>query len=179
METYPVPRTGELLLLIAPRAATDEMLRLAAILALQGELCVLDGGNSFDAFQVARMLRRATPRLDEALNRIQVARSFTCYQMVAMLEETPDMATPHLVLDLLATFYDESVSLDESHRLLRIVIQELNRLRRLAPVAVSVRPPKTEQLDREGLLAPLKEIADTVGLQAPQLPPPPPTLFEL
>jgi hypothetical protein len=65
------------------------MLDLAARLALRGELRVLDGGNSFNAYTVARNLGRLVggggSALEEALQRIQVARAFTCYQVLTLL----------------------------------------------------------------------------------------------
>jgi hypothetical protein len=147
-------------LLIGPKAESETMIELAATLALRGPVRVLDGGNRFDAFRLARLIRRQTPQLDQALERVQVARAFTCYQVVTLFEQTPAVTRPQLVLDLLATFYDENVSLKESHRLLRIVLGHLDRLRRQAPVAVSIHPPS--QPERAGLVDALKEAADHV-----------------
>jgi hypothetical protein len=48
---------------------------------------------------------------------VRLSRAFTCYQMLALLAETPAGGPPTLVLDLLDTFYDESVPLHESRRL--------------------------------------------------------------
>jgi hypothetical protein len=102
-----------------------------------------------------------------------LARAFTCYQMLTLLDEYPDtsghpsteevvslerilqeqepegrqtaylLPPPTLVLDLLATFYDENVSLVESRRLLELCINHLNRMAARAPLAVSIRPPRT------------------------------------
>ena len=132
--------SGELGLVIGPRAERLHMLELSAVLALRGTVRVLDGGNSYNALYVARYIRRHTVQLDETLNRISVARAFTCYQMVTLLQETAVSPTPTLVLDLLATFGDESLDLGESVRLLRLALVQLQRLCRLAPVVVSIRP---------------------------------------
>lgn len=132
--------TGELGLVIGHRAERTDMLELSAALALRGSVRVLDGGNSYDALYVARTIRRQTVQLDETLNRISVARAFTCYQMVTLLQETAVSPTSTLVLDLLATFGDESIDLSESVRLLRLAAVQLQRLCRLAPVIVSIRP---------------------------------------
>jgi hypothetical protein len=139
-----------------------QMLELSAALALRNTVRVLDGGNSYNALYVARYIRRHTVQLDETLNRISVARAFTCYQMVTLLQETATSAsstplsrsvqavspTPTLVLDLLATFGDESIDLRESVRLLRLAVVQLQRLCRLAPVVVSIRPFPSHQPDR-------------------------------
>ena len=157
--------TGELGLVIGPRAERMQMLELSAILALRGTVRVLDGGNSYNALYVARYIRRYTVQLNETLNRISVARAFTCYQMVTLLQETATSAsstslsrsvqavspTPTLVLDLLTTFGNESNDLGESVRLLRLAIVQLQRLCRLAPVIVLTRPFPIHQSDRSVL----------------------------
>jgi len=139
---------GELGLVIGPGAERLQMLELSARLALNGAVRVLDGGNSYNALYVARYIRRHTVRLDETLNRISVARAFTCYQIVTLLGETAVSTAPTLVLDLLATFGDESIDLRESIRLLRLALAQLQRLCRLAPVVVSIRPFPIHQSDR-------------------------------
>lgn len=154
--------TGELGLVIGPRAERMQMLELSAILALRGTVRVLDGGNSYNALYVARYIRRHTVQLNETLNRISIARAFTCYQMVTLLQETATSASstalsrsvqavspaPTLVLDLLATFGDESIDLRESVRLLRLALDQLQRLCQLAPVVISIRPFPLHQSDR-------------------------------
>ena len=89
-----------------------------------------------------------------------MARAFTCYQVLSLLRKTPDTRHPKIVMDLLSTFRDESVSLEESQRLLEVVVGELYRLRRNAAVAVSIsRPPQPE---RAGLVDYLVGAADRV-----------------
>ncbi len=144
------------------RAKAENMVELAATLALQGPVHVLDGGNSFSAYRAARFVRRRTRHSSEALQRILLARAFTCYQVVTLLRQTPESADPKLVMGLLATFCDESVSVGESHRLLEIVTGELFRLRRSSAVVVSTRRPP--QPERAGLVDVLVDAADQVLL---------------
>ncbi len=132
--------SGELGLVIGPGAERLHMLELSAVLAQRGSVRVLDGGNSYNALYVARYIRRYTVQLEAALNRITIARAFTCYQMVTLLQETAVSHTPTLVLDLLSTFGDESIDLGESVRLLRLALVQLQHLCRLAPVIVSLQP---------------------------------------
>jgi hypothetical protein len=63
-------------------------------------------------------------------------------------------------MDLLSTFSDESVSPEESRRLLEVAIGELYRLRRKAAVAVSVSRPLHPE--RAGLVDLLADAADRV-----------------
>lgn len=152
---------------------------LIARLACRGALRLLDGGNRFDVYRcnlaVGHALGGQTADLPPVLERIHLSRAFTCYQLVALMKETPTQQVPTLVLDLLATFYDENVSTTESLRLLRICLAHLQRLNRLAPVAISVRPGPPES--RPELLDVLLEAADQVWTLEPNLPKPPPRLF--
>lgn len=156
------PLSKHLMLVIAPQAGRTGMLELAARLALAGPLHVLDGGNQFNVYPVARALRRQTANLAAALSRIQMARAFTCYQVSAMLAQAPTGSTPILALDLLSTFYDENVTLAESQRLLAGGLIQLQRLSRSAPVVVSVSPPGPLSADRLPLLEQLKSAATQV-----------------
>lgn len=175
MHTLPEIAPGRLGVLVSPRTLQETMMRLTAVLALRGPVRILDSGNQFDAYGVARHLRRQTPQLEGALNRLTIARAFTCYQMVTLLTQTPATAVPILVLDLLSTFTDESVDLAESQRLLRLAIQQLHRLQQHAPILVSLRP--TPQPERAGLVTMLVKAADMV--LAPEVEPVilTPTLF--
>ena len=172
MNRLPEPSPGCLWLVLASRAARQPMLDLAARLAQRGPLRVLDGGNSFNAYTVARSLGRWAGEdgkdLEKALKRISVARAFTCYQVLTLLSETPTAPCPTLVLDLLATFYDENVELYESQRLLESCLGHLLRLSRLAPVVISAQAPVAPQpvQDRSCLVHTLEVAAHQVLYQA-------------
>lgn len=159
-------RIFPLMVLVAPHAASQSMLALAARLALHTPLRVLDGGNRFNAREVARMLRNLrAPDVYQALERIQVARAFTCYQMTALLEDIPFSSHPVLVIDLLDTFYDESAPLAERLRLAERCILRLRRLSDQAPAAMSVRPPPPSRQDPTGLLEIVMNAADSLWIQ--------------
>ena len=149
-------------LLIGDRAERETMLDFTAVLALRGPVRVLDAGNRFDPYHVTRAIRRQTAQLHLVMGRIYVARAFTCYQVITLLQQTPSTPAPYLVFDLLATFSDQAVSYVESMRLLQIGIEQLLRLRRQAPVIVSVKSEPSGQ--RAGLLRLLKSTADIVLL---------------
>ncbi len=160
--TAPFP----LLVLIGPHAASQIMLGFAARLAAWSSLRVLDGGNRFNARQVATILHSLnTPDLYAALGRIRIARAFTCYQMLALLEQTSPGHQPTLVIDLLDTFYDESAPLADRRRLVEGCLIRLRELSRLAPVAVSIRPPPPSQSDPTGLLEIVEQAADSLWYQ--------------
>ena len=70
--------SGRLYLLVAPRPEVNRLCdTLIARLALAGAVRVLDGGNHFDAHQIARYIRRQSWQLEAILGRITIARAFT------------------------------------------------------------------------------------------------------
>lgn len=159
------PKSGEMGVLVSPRSGGigyKALLKLTAVLSLRASVRVLDCGNRFDVYQIARLVRRQTPHVMEALDQISVARAFTCYQVVTLLAQTTVTREPKIVIDLLATFYDESVSVVEGRRLLNIVLGRLEEMRRLAPILVSVQPPP--QPERAGLVKAVCDAADHVLL---------------
>ena len=171
MDLLPDPLPGQFSLAVLPHGSSRQLLQAVARLALGGSLRVLDGGNRFNAYTVALALRQHTAEIETILERIYVARAFTCYQVVTLLTQTPAIPHPTLVLDILATFRDESVSLEERGRLLETCLSQLRRLAGQAPLLVSV-IPQGRQPDE--LLTALEEAADQVWRFGP--PPPAPRL---
>jgi hypothetical protein len=142
-QIIPSPNTGRIMLLITPDSTMDALFEMVARLALQGPLYVLDGGNSFLGYPLARDLRRHTPDIAAVMRRVLLSRAFTCYQMTALCTEEPFDAHPILVLDFLATFYDQGVRAAERRRLLKICLRRLDQLSRRAPLVVWVRQRAT------------------------------------
>lgn len=187
MNILPDLLPGHWLLVVAPHAANDLMMDLLARLAHRGPVRIVDGGDRFRAHRIARALRRAArgeiPDLYGALQRIHLARAFTCYQMVTLLEELTAPAIPDapkifptLALDLLTTFYDENIPLAESQRLLEICIGHLSHLSSRGPLAVSVKPPRVVE-ERIALVDQLADRAGEVIRLEAFIPPAPQRLF--
>ena len=151
MKPFPDPLPARLMVVRGAHRLDLAMFDLTARLALAGPLRVLDGGNCINVYPLARALRRQTANLEAALRNVKLSRAFTCYQMLALLAETPASEQPTLVLDMLDTYYDESVPLYETRRLLEISIRELRRLAAAAPLVVSARGPKPDTADRQPL----------------------------
>lgn len=163
------------LVLASRRQRRRLMTALTARLALAGAVRILDGGNSFDGYGLARLLRQHTAQWQAALARTTVARAFTCYQMAALLNESAASTLPTLVLDLLDTFYDENVALAERSRLLSECLPHLQRLGQGTSMAVSVELPVSSQVDE--LLEQLVEAAGQVWHFEIPVPASPPRLF--
>jgi hypothetical protein len=158
MDYLPMIVPSGIVLLYAP--AEEAMLLITTRMALSGPVRVLDTGNQFNAYRVARLARSRTVEINAILGRIQVARAFTCYQVVTLFEQLSYPAVPHIIFDLLANLYDESVSVNESYRLLRIVLGHLRRLRQTVPVVLSLYPPRNKE--RYGLSQAVMDVADHV-----------------
>jgi hypothetical protein len=156
--------------LCAPHAAREEAAVLIAELAMQGAVRVLDGGNRFAGYRLMQQLRLRLPDPMPAVRRVFVRRAFTCYQVCTLLEETPALPQPCLLLDLLATFQDENVLLAEASRLLERCLQHAARLAQEAPLLVTLSPPRPS--DRLCLVERLRSAAHNLYDLEP-LPPAP------
>jgi hypothetical protein len=106
--------------------------------ALSDSVWIFDAGNCFDPYQIIRQIRRQTPLVKSILERIQVARAFTCFQVVSLLEQTQISEGSVFILRLLTTFADEMVPLKDRLRLLSQVDDQIKRLSYCAPVTVSI-----------------------------------------
>jgi hypothetical protein len=135
-------------------------------------LYLLDGGNRFSPHGIARGIAAGgiaaggiaaggSLQVEAILQRITVARAFTCYQVEALLADIQVHCTfertefasamhllhpslplhaPILAPGLLTTFADENVPPGERQRLLLRCIQHLKRLAQDAPVLVGAAP---------------------------------------
>lgn len=179
MDAITLPQTRQLFVVVGGKDANSRIIDLAARLSLMGPLLILDGGNRSNPYPLVKALRRLTNDPVQALNRIQIARAFTCHQVIALLEQTLEErreSRPVLVLDLLSTFYDESVSFRESQRLLERGLHSIQALNQAAPVVVSARPPLADFPQRRVFLLRLCALASQVWEEAPL---PEPAAFQL
>jgi hypothetical protein len=149
---------------------TKALLMLLTAMAASGRYVrVFDGGNRFDGYFVARQARRMSAHPKRILDRLGLSRAFTCFQLAQLIENAPADQTPLFVLDLLSTFYDESVPLRDTERLLITSIGHLKRLAAVGPVIVGAREPRALVKDRWTLLDRLQVAADAAWmLRAPQ-----------
>ena len=65
--------------------------------------------------------------------------------MLALLEGTPCLPQPYILLNPLATFYDEQIPEAEIRRLLEVSLLQMERLAQGAPVLASITPPHTRE----------------------------------
>jgi hypothetical protein len=141
MNLLPVLQTGKLIVLCGADSARAESMTLIAELGLRGSVTILDGGNRYQPRRVALLLGRKTTDIRTAANRLFGRRAFTCYEMNTLLGTTPSLPYPCVILDLLNTFYDDHVPIQEAERLLRSCLEQIQRLQLSAPVVVTLGPP--------------------------------------
>jgi hypothetical protein len=178
-----LPLPNELLVVFGPHAGGTRMLDLSARLALRGPLYILDCGNRSDMYHVAKTLRPLTTDPAAKLRNIRLSRAFTCYQVHALLDKLiPEAGVPVLILDLLATFMDESVQMEESALIFEKTLRCIKNASRVTPVVASAKPLLSISSPRLVLLAQLKQQATQIWEETSLLPPASvelqPSLFE-
>ncbi|MBI5954903.1 MAG: hypothetical protein HY865_24855 [Chloroflexi bacterium] len=176
MDILPVLKKGRLVVLYAPGAAVRESMGLIAELALRGPLTIFDGGNRYQPYLVANLLRRKTVEIETVANRLFSRRAFTCYELHSLLASAQGLPYPLVILDLLNTFYDDHVPDREVRRLLSSCLEEIERLVISAPVIITLAPPLVA--DRVFLLEQVCAKANEIFVQeVPAIQPLQPALF--
>ena len=156
----PQPAPAGLAVLYGPDAV-PLALALTAQIALQRPVWVIDGGNRFDALWLAEYVARGGNAPEPVLARIRISRAFTCHQMAERVLSLPPRAAPLVILHLLDTFYDENVPITEARRLLNALWLPIRRRSRSVPVAITLRPPRSERVaDRESFYSGILRRAD-------------------
>jgi hypothetical protein len=145
MDILPVLKKGRFVILYAPHAATRESMEVIVELGLRGPVTIFDGGNRYQPYRIARLLRRKTVDIEIAARHLTSRRAFTCYELTALLSSTPALTQPHIILDLLGTFQDDHIPLHEARRLLESCLLQIERLTMQAPVLVTLAPLHTEE----------------------------------
>lgn len=141
------------------RAAVDESI---IQIALSGPALVMDAGNCFNPLRLVRSIRRQTLRINQVLENIQIARAFTCFQVVALLEQTRDPQGPIFILRPLTTFQDEMAQVHERIRLLGEVDRHISRLQKEVAVTVMVKESRLLDAPLIDWLTALQDRADEV-----------------
>ncbi len=152
-------------MLSGPRAATERMLQICARVSLTMPVRILDCGNRSNMYAVAKELRSATRDPTAAMQHIRLTRAFTCYQCEILLRNNRWLAnTFTLVFDLLATFFDESISRKESDHLYRAALDHLQLLKQNNRILVGITKLNAIPADRTQMVSALREISDSFHL---------------
>ncbi|MGI0071860.1 MAG: hypothetical protein ACRECT_07360 [Thermoplasmata archaeon] len=143
---------GEVTLWTGPRVAVEPILELlyAGSARARGRVSLLEGSNRFHPYRIGELGRSLGVDATETLRRIRLARAFTAYQMVALVDGWAAEARRHpptllVAHDLPALFAADEVPDDERAALLRHVARSLRAL------ADGARVPLLLTLDPGGL----------------------------
>jgi hypothetical protein len=170
MNLTPHLRFGGLVVFCGPQAVTSVAHRLLAGLVLRGAVHVLDAGNRLQPYALIEHLRQHTPEVATISQRLHLRRVFTAHQVLDALASSPASPTPLVILDLLATFYDETLPMPQARSLLGRCLAHLRRLTRTSPLFVFLVPPP--HLARRDLLDAVCQHATTLFFDPEPLPTP-------
>jgi len=131
---------GEATVWTGPPTAIEPILELlyAGSARVGGRISLLEGANRFHPYRIGELGRALGVDATETLHRIRLARAFTAYQMVALVDgwardarrHPPTLLVGH---DLPTLFADPEIPDDERHALLGHVARTLATLVREVP----------------------------------------------
>jgi len=156
-----VPLSRKVTVVITPGRETEKITELIGALILRGTLYLMAGSDWVPAYALTRSIRRQTVHIREVMNGLRLARAFTCYQMLALLESAPPDHDPLLVLDVMNTFFDQDIPLETRSRTFGRCCRHLQRLAVYRPVAV-IAQKKLPLSDFQEFEAQLAAITDQV-----------------
>lgn len=145
---------GEATLWVGPRVAVEPILELlyAGSARARGRISLLEGANRFHPYRIAELGRAFGVDPGDVLHRIRLARAFTAYQMVALVDgwaaearrHPPTLLVGH---DLPALFAADEIPADERAALLRRVARTLGEVAHDvgAPLLLTLEPGGLER----------------------------------
>jgi hypothetical protein len=140
---------GEMTVWAGPSVAVEPLLELLYVgsARARGRVSLLEGANRFHPYRVGELGRAFGVDARETVRRIRLARAFTAYQMVALVDRwAPEVRRhpPTLLVghDLPALFTDDEIPREEQDDLLRRIARGLaDLLRRVdLPLLVTLGP---------------------------------------
>jgi hypothetical protein len=150
------------LMLSSYKAQIDTINELVIRQAVQSPIWVLDMGNCFNPLRLTRQIRSQTLQIHAVLDRIHVARAFTCFQVISLLGQTKQPKGQVFILDLLTTFADEVIPAKQRIDLLHQVLAHISRLKQAVPVLLTTGRPGSLEIIPDELLNHLKNKASQV-----------------
>jgi len=145
---------GEMTLWVGPRVAVEPVLEMlyAGNALARGRVSLLEGANRFHPYRIGELGRSLGVDATETLHRIRLARAFTAYQMVALVDgwaaevrrHPPTLLVAH---DLPALFAADEILDDERAALLAHVARTLRDVAEAgrAPLLLTLNPGGIER----------------------------------
>jgi len=148
-------------------------LLVLAVLELDEDVVMVDGGNVADPFRLSAICRRLRVRPRDVLSRVHIARAFTSFQMSAILEDAlPTAVMEHSPGVLAITcvdelYHDDNVGRDQATVLLGRAldrVREVTEMSDLVTLLADLRPRPQRAMDRFSVLLDGRS-HDTVALE--------------
>ena len=150
-------QSGKIYLITGQKAQVAPVVQeLVHHFVARGEVRVIVGGNRFSLERLPIVMGEAIGKLHQALERVQISRGETCYQLLHALQKSPRKKTPLIVMDMLNSFYDEDLTEGEVSRVLEKCLLQLQRLSEEAPLLIS----SSVNTSRERLLTELIKLSE-------------------
>lgn len=146
---------------------SEGITELFAELALRGPFYAIAGGEWLPTYALVQSVRRRTTDVQQVLGRVRLARPFTCYQVLDLLEDIRPERDPILILDFLHHFYNLDIQPPVRQRVLEQCCKHLQRLALLRPLLVFVERLQTEEYRQ---FLPLAAAAADEVLQLDEMP---------
>lgn len=124
---------------------SEGITELFAAFALRGSFYAIAGGEWLPTYALVQSVRRKTTEVRQVLGRVRLARPFTCYQVLDLLEDIRPERDPILILDFLHHFYNPDIQPGVRRRVLEQCCKHLQRLALLRPLLVFVERMQTEE----------------------------------
>jgi hypothetical protein len=139
------PAQPRLLLVETHGRPSAGITELFAQLALRGPFYAIAGGEWLPTYSLVHAVRRRTPAVHQVLDRVRLARPFTCYQLLDLLTDIRPERDPILLLDLLHHFHNSDIQLDVRRRVLDQCCSRLERLSLSRTLLVFVQSLDTDE----------------------------------
>jgi hypothetical protein len=140
----------------AGRVLSTAMQEFIDRFAMQGQVRVIVGGNRISFEHLPLILGPRASEVYEIMDRIQVSRAETCYQMKDVLVSLEASRTPIVITDMLESFYEEDLALKEVSLLLTTCLDQIVKLSEHAPVLIGAQANP----ERPTLIAMLEQYSD-------------------
>jgi hypothetical protein len=127
---------------------SEGVTELFAALAMRGSFYAIAGGEWLPTYALIHSIRRRTLEVKQVLDRVRLARPFTCYQLLDLLEETRPEHDPLLILDFLHHFHNADIQPFVRQRILEQCCRHLQRLALSRPLIVLVQKMQTDEYAR-------------------------------
>jgi hypothetical protein len=124
---------------------SEGITELFAALALRASFYAIAGGEWLPTYALVQAVRRRTTEVREVMSRVRLARPFTCYQVLDLLEDIRPERDPVLILDFLHHFYNPDIDPPVRRRVLEQCCRQLQRLGLMRPLIVFTLRLQTEE----------------------------------